>query len=44
MKIISHRANINGPDAAKENTLEQIDFVHNLGYDVEIHVWFINNN
>ena len=37
MKIIAHRANIDGP-SSDENKLEQIDKCIDLGYDVEIDV------
>lgn len=40
MKLISHRGNINGVNPHYENTPEYIDKAINLGYDVEIDVWF----
>lgn len=43
MIIISHRGNINGPDPIKENTIDQIDLAYDLGYQVEIDIWFIND-
>ena len=42
MKIISHRANINGSNYSKENKLAQIKKCLDHGYDVEIDVRFIN--
>ena len=44
MKFISHRGNINGPDPLTENTPEKIDFVLSLGFDVEIDLWFVNQD
>lgn len=44
MKIISHRGNTIGPDPVTENTPNKIDFVLNLGYDIEIDVWYYDNN
>jgi len=43
MKLIAHRGNINGPDKEKENDPEYIMKAINLGYYVEIDIWFINN-
>ena len=43
MKIISHRGNLNGPDKNKENKIQFISLAINLGFDVEIDVWYINN-
>lgn len=42
MKIICHRANINGPSST-ENSPEQIIHCITIGFDVEIDVWNINN-
>ena len=39
MIIISHRANLFGPDPDNENRPEQILKVLAMGYDVEIDVW-----
>ena len=39
MKIISHRANLNGPDINRENQPWAIDECISLGYDVEIDLW-----
>ncbi|BCV08247.1 MAG: hypothetical protein CM15mL5_0060 [uncultured marine virus] len=36
MKIICHRANLNGSESWLENKPEQIDRCINLGYDVEV--------
>jgi len=39
IKIISHRANLNGQDLKTENSIESIEYAINLGFDVEIDVW-----
>lgn len=39
-KIISHRANLNGPDKTNENTLQSITKALDLGFDVEVDVWY----
>ena len=44
MKIIAHRANINGSNLASENRLSQIKKCIDLGYDIEIDIWFLKNN
>mgnify|MGYP000075512356 CR=1 FL=1 len=44
MKIISHRGNLKGPEPYTENTPEKIDYVLSLGYDVEIDVWYKDND
>ena len=41
MKIIAHRANINGPSSKNENTTYQIEKCIKLGYDVEIDIRII---
>ena len=38
MKIIAHRANINGPSSKNENTTYQIEKCIKLGFDVEIDI------
>lgn len=38
MKIIAHRANINGPNNKNENTLDNIQKCIRKGYDVEIDI------
>lgn len=43
MIIISHRANLNGPDKEKENSIHAINKAIQLGYDCEIDVWMIKN-
>tara|TARA_B100000519_G_C14213418_1_gene423751 strand:+ start:363 stop:797 length:435 start_codon:yes stop_codon:yes gene_type:complete len=40
MKLISHRGNINGKKPKLENMPEYIDKALDLGYDVEIDVWY----
>lgn len=42
IKIISHRANLNGPDSKTENTIECITNAIQLGFDVEIDIWYTN--
>ena len=42
MKIISHRGNLFGPNPTEENKEEYILNAINLGYEVEIDVWFVN--
>jgi hypothetical protein len=42
MVLISHRGNIEGKNPHKENNPEYIKDALDLGYDVEIDVWFIN--
>lgn len=39
MKIISHRANLNGPDRETENTFDSIIKAIELGFDVETDIW-----
>lgn len=41
MKIIAHRANINGPSSKNENTIYNIEKCIKLGYDVEIDIRLI---
>ena len=43
MKIISHRANLNGRDPANENYPDMIEEVLGRGFDVEVDVWFHEN-
>lgn len=40
--FISHRGNINGRIPDRENHPDYIDEAINLGYDVEIDLWYIN--
>lgn len=42
MLLISHRGNINGPNPLRENTPTYIQEAIDLGYDVEVDVWFID--
>jgi hypothetical protein len=42
MKIISHRGNLNGPNPDCENNPTYIDQAITEGFDVEIDVWFID--
>ena len=43
MIIISHRGNTNGRDESNENSLSYIDKAINLGFEVEIDLWVLNN-
>jgi len=43
MKMISHRGNIERKNIDTENTLYQINKCLDLGYDVEIDVWYNDN-
>ena len=43
MKFISHRGNLNGVDSKFENHPDKINICFNLGYDVEVDVWYIEN-
>ena len=40
MILISHRGNINGRNESRENSIEYIYEALNLGFDVEIDVWY----
>ena len=42
MRIIAHRANLNGPSKDRENTIDQIYRSIEYGFDVEIDVRIIN--
>ena len=42
MILISHRGNINGKNKNRENSIEYISEALNLGFDVEIDVWWSN--
>ena len=42
MKLISHRGNISGPNAERENHPDYIWEAIQAGYEVEIDVWFID--
>lgn len=43
MILISHRGNINGVEIDRENTPEYIDEALGLNYDVELDLWYIND-
>jgi hypothetical protein len=43
MFLISHRGNINGANPIEENSINYILKAINLGFNVEIDVWFIDN-
>lgn len=43
MRIIAHRGNLNGPDSKNENHPDKIINCLNKNIDVEIDVWFVNN-
>ena len=40
MKLISHRGNLKGPDTSTENKPSQIMKALAAGYDVEVDVWY----
>ncbi len=40
MRLIAHRGNINGPNPARENTIDYIDEALAAGYEVEVDVWY----
>ena len=42
MKLIAHKGNIDGPNPVTENHPEQIDKCINAGYDVEVDLWWDN--
>ena len=42
MKLISHRGNIDGRVIERENHPDYIIEAINLGYDVEVDVWYLN--
>jgi hypothetical protein len=44
IKIISHRGNLNGPDASTENNPAYINKIIDLGYDIEIDLWYVNGD
>lgn len=44
MILISHRGNINGPDPVNENKPEYILNALQTGFEVEVDVWFHENN
>ena len=44
MKIISHRGNLNGRNPSTENSLPAINIALYHRFDVEIDVWYKNNN
>jgi hypothetical protein len=44
MKIISHRGNLNGPNPSTENSITAINIALYHGFDVEIDIWYKNNN
>ena len=43
MHLIAHRGNISGPQPSKENSPEYIDQALGLGYDVEIDIWYLDD-
>ena len=44
MILISHRGNVSGPDLQKENHPDYITTAKNMGFDVEVDVWFIDKS
>jgi len=43
MILISHRGNTNGANIEKENDPNYIDVTLNIGFDVEIDIWYTDN-
>lgn len=43
MKVIAHRGNLNGPDPENENKYSYIESALELGFDVEVDVWVIDD-
>jgi hypothetical protein len=43
MKIISHRGNVDGKNIEMENSFEYLQSAIDLGFDVEVDLWIINN-
>jgi hypothetical protein len=43
MKIIAHRGNLNGPNPNTENHYSYIQTAIDLGFDVEVDVWVLDN-
>lgn len=44
MLLIAHRGNLEGPNPEKENGPSYIKRALDLGYDVEIDVWYLNGS
>jgi hypothetical protein len=44
MIFISHRGNLTGKNSKSENSLPYIKYAINLGFDVEIDVWYIDGD
>ena len=44
MFFISHRGNLNGPNKKKENKIDYINKALKKKFDVEIDLWFVNDN
>ena len=44
MKIISHRGNLNGRNPSTENSVPAINIALYHGFDVEIDIWYKNND
>ena len=43
MKLIAHRGNFNGRNKNRENTLEYIFEAIQVGFDVEVDIWSVND-
>jgi len=43
MLLIAHRGNISGPNPVRENSPDYINEALDLGYDVEVDVWYMHN-
>ena len=42
MKIIAHRANINGPKSLNENKISGIEKCIDMGFDIEVDIRFLD--
>jgi hypothetical protein len=43
MILISHRGNLGGPIKEQENSPEYLNKAIELGYDVEVDIWYVNH-
>lgn len=44
MKLISHRANLNGPDPERDNNIGKVKEVVRMGYDCEVDLWVVGTD
>jgi len=43
LKLISHRGNLFGPELSLENTHSYVEKAIELGFDVEIDIWYLDS-